>query len=51
MNGSESFPFMYETAKLLADAIPDAQHRTLQGQTHEVSSDALAPVLIDYFRS
>jgi pimeloyl-ACP methyl ester carboxylesterase len=51
MNGSESFPFMYETAKLLADAIPNAQHRTLQGQTHEVSSDALAPVLIDYFRS
>lgn len=51
MNGSESFPFMYETAKLLADAIPDAQHRTLQGQTHEVSSAALAPILIDYFRS
>jgi hypothetical protein len=40
---------MYETAKVLTKAIPNAQHRTLQGQTHEVSSDALAPVLIEFF--
>lgn len=46
LNGSESFHFMYETAKVLADAIPTAQHRTLQGQTHEVASEAIAPVLI-----
>jgi pimeloyl-ACP methyl ester carboxylesterase len=51
MNGSESFPFMSETARILAQAIPNAQHRILDGQTHEVASEALAPVLIEFFRS
>ena len=51
MNGSESFPFMHVTAMTLAKAIPNAQHRTLQGQTHEVESEALAPVLIEFFES
>jgi pimeloyl-ACP methyl ester carboxylesterase len=51
MNGSESFPFMSITAQTLADAIPNAQHRTLEGQTHEVESAALAPVLIEFFKS
>ena len=50
MNGSESFPFMYITAKKLANAIPNAQHQTLEGQTHEVDSKALAPVLIQFFK-
>ena len=49
LNGSESFPFMSITAQTLADAIPNAQHRTLEGQTHEVESAALAPVLIEFF--
>jgi pimeloyl-ACP methyl ester carboxylesterase len=51
VNGSESFPFMYETARKLAQAIPYAQLRTLPGQTHEVSSEAIAPVLIEFYRS
>ena len=51
MDGSESFPFMQVTAKKLATAIPKAQHRTLEGQTHELASDALAPVLIEFFQS
>ena len=51
MNGSESFPFMHVTAMTLANAIPNAQHRTLPGQTHEVESEALAPVLIEFFES
>ena len=51
MNGSESFPFMHDTAVALAKAIPNAKHRTLEGQTHEVSSEALAPVLIEFFKS
>jgi len=49
MNGSASFPFMHVTATVLAQAIPNAQHRTLEGQTHEVEADALAPVLIEFF--
>ncbi|HEU0292226.1 MAG TPA: alpha/beta hydrolase [Anaerolineales bacterium] len=51
LNGSESFPFMHDTAVALANAIPNAQHRTLDGQTHEVASAALAPVLIEFFKT
>jgi len=51
INGSASFPFMQVTSTALAQAIPDAQHRTLEGQTHEVAADVLAPVLIEFFNS
>jgi pimeloyl-ACP methyl ester carboxylesterase len=50
MNGSASFPFMYETAKKLSNAMPNAEHYTLEGQTHEVASDAIAPVLIEFYQ-
>ncbi len=49
MNGNESFPFMHTTSVKLADVMLNAQHRTLEGQTHEVSAEALAPVLIEFF--
>jgi pimeloyl-ACP methyl ester carboxylesterase len=51
MDGGESFPFMHVTARALASAFPNAQHRTLPGQTHEVDSSVLAPVLIEFFES
>ena len=51
MDGGESFPFMHVTATALAKAIPNAQHRTLEDQTHEVAPDALAPVLIEFFKA
>lgn len=51
MDGGASYPFMHATATALARAIPGAQHRTLEGQTHEVSPDALAPVLVEFFNS
>ena len=51
MDGSASFPFMHTTAISLAEAIPNAQHRSLEGQTHEVQAESLAPVLIDFFKS
>jgi len=50
MDGSESYPFMHTTAVALANAIPHVQHCTLEGQTHEVAPEALAPVLIDFFK-
>jgi len=43
------YPFMQESAKSLAQAIPQAQYRSLPGQTHEVSAEALAPVLVEFF--
>jgi pimeloyl-ACP methyl ester carboxylesterase len=49
MDGSASYPFMHVTATSLANAIPNAEHRTLEGQTHEVAVSALAPVLVEFF--
>jgi pimeloyl-ACP methyl ester carboxylesterase len=49
--GGASYPFMQVTARALADAIPNAQHRTLEGQTHEVAAEALAPVLVEFYTS
>ena len=49
MDGSASFPFMNATAVALANAIPNGQHRTLEGQTHEVEAEAIAPVLVEFF--
>jgi pimeloyl-ACP methyl ester carboxylesterase len=50
MDGSASYPFMHATAVTLAGAIANAQHRTLDGQTHEVAAEAIAPVLTEFFQ-
>ena len=50
MDGSESYPFMHTTAVTLAKAIPNAQHHTLEGQTHEAMAEALAPALVEFFK-
>lgn len=42
-------PFMHTSATALAKAIPYAKHRTLEGQTHDVSSEVLAPALVEFF--
>ena len=49
MNGSASDKFMYDTAVALAKAMPEAQHRVLEGQTHAVAPEAIAPVLVEFF--
>ena len=51
MDGGASYPFMHVTALALAKAMPHAQHRTLEGQTHEVEAAVLAPVLEEFFLS
>jgi pimeloyl-ACP methyl ester carboxylesterase len=51
LNGGASFPFMHTTALALANAMPNGQHRMLEGQTHEVSAEALGPVLIEFFKA
>ncbi len=48
LNGT-MLPFMLETANALAKAIPHAQQRTLEGQSHDVDIKVLAPVLIEFF--
>lgn len=49
MDGEASYPFMRASAMALAGALPNAQHLTLEGQTHEVAPEALAPVLVEFF--
>jgi len=44
-------PFMHATATALAQAIPHGQQRTLEGQTHDVKLEVLAPVLVEFFSS
>ena len=51
MDGGASYPFMHVTALALVKAMPHAQHRTLEGQTHEVAPQVLAPVLVEFFNS
>jgi pimeloyl-ACP methyl ester carboxylesterase len=45
----QSRPFMHPTATSLAKAIPHSQQRTLEGQTHDVNTEVLAPILVDFF--
>jgi pimeloyl-ACP methyl ester carboxylesterase len=49
MNGSASYAFMHDTARALSQAMPHAQLRPLEGQRHDVSPEALAPVLVEFF--
>ena len=49
MAGGATLPFIQQSAQVLAAALPHAQHRTLEGQTHEVAAEALAPVLEEFF--
>jgi pimeloyl-ACP methyl ester carboxylesterase len=50
MNGSATpYPFMAVSAAALAKALPQGQHRTLEGQVHEVEASAIGPVLIEFF--
>ena len=42
--GGASWAWMRNTAQALADILPNAQHRILEGQTHDVAPNVLAPV-------
>jgi pimeloyl-ACP methyl ester carboxylesterase len=48
--GGASFPFMRVTAQALADILPNGHSRTLEGQTHDVAPQAIAPVLVEFFK-
>ena len=47
--GGASPQGLRQAAKATAEALPTAEHRTLDGQTHDVAPDALAPVLVEFF--
>jgi pimeloyl-ACP methyl ester carboxylesterase len=49
--GSETGAWAENAAEALAATLPDARRQTLNGQTHNVAWDVLAPALIDFFRA
>jgi pimeloyl-ACP methyl ester carboxylesterase len=49
IDGGASPALMRSAAQALADVLPDARRRTLEGQTHDVAPEVLAPVLAEFF--
>lgn len=49
LSGSVSFPWINQSAKALAGMLPRGEHRVLEGQTHDVGPEVLAPVLLEFF--
>jgi pimeloyl-ACP methyl ester carboxylesterase len=48
--GGKSPSWMQHGTHALADVLPNARHRVLDGQTHMVKPKALAPVLVEFFQ-
>lgn len=51
ISGGNNQASMRSAAQTLADALPKAQHRSLEGQTHDIVPAVLAPVLEEFFAS
>ncbi|MFI1394793.1 alpha/beta fold hydrolase [Streptomyces sp. NPDC020681] len=49
VDGGASPSWLREAARLVAEELPRGRHRTLTGQTHEVSPQVLAPLLTEFF--
>jgi pimeloyl-ACP methyl ester carboxylesterase len=49
IDGGKSPSWMRNGTRSLATALPNAQYRTLEGQTHDVSAKVLAPELKEFF--
>ena len=49
IDGGASPVWTRKTAQVLTDILPNARHRTLAGQEHNVAPEALAPVLVEFF--
>ena len=47
--GGKSPAWMRNAMGELADLLPNARHHTLEGQTHIVKAEVLAPVLVEFF--
>jgi pimeloyl-ACP methyl ester carboxylesterase len=49
MAGGASWDWMRNTAKKLAEILPNGEYLELPGQSHDVSAEVLAPALTEYF--
>ena len=50
ISGGNSQARVRSAAQILAGALPNAQHRSLSGQTHDIVAEVLAPVLEAFFK-
>jgi len=51
MDGGASPAWARNAVQAVADVLPNAQRRTLEGQTHGVDPAALAPILVEFFQA
>jgi pimeloyl-ACP methyl ester carboxylesterase len=51
MDGGKSPAWMRHANQSLATVLPNAQYRTLEGQTHMLKPKAHAPVLVEFFKN
>jgi pimeloyl-ACP methyl ester carboxylesterase len=51
LSGGASPAWARDSVRALADAVPGARHASLEGQTHGVAPEVLAPVLVEFFTS
>ena len=49
IDGGASPPWLHQAADALASALPDSRRITLEGQTHDVAPDVIAPALRGFF--
>src|SRR5207247_3296829 len=49
MVGGESPPYQQHSVRALVETLPEAQLRTLEGQTHDAAPEILGPVLDEFF--
>jgi pimeloyl-ACP methyl ester carboxylesterase len=47
--GGKSPAWLHHGTQALADVLPNAAHRVVEGQTHNVKAKALAPPLQEFF--
>jgi hypothetical protein len=49
MDGGDSPAWQRAAVRALADVLPNAQRRTLEGQSHGADPEILGPVLVEFF--
>jgi hypothetical protein len=49
-DGGASDAWLHHAADVLAKILPHASRQTLEGQTHQVDPNVLAPVMIEFFK-
>jgi pimeloyl-ACP methyl ester carboxylesterase len=49
MDGEMTMAFIHPSADRIAQLIPNAQRKTIPGQTHQVAPEAVTPLLIEFF--